>query len=137
MLDVEEYAKQKGIPVGAIPVEAFKKIQTEGVTLRQVQGDSKAEAFKMLCADTKELLEKCGAAEGGVSSFLLLLVLFHYFIEHLSIRFFNLLRDCSTFLRLLHGQFGSNEVGIWISRCLRRFGCQAYGMLVQQERNGI
>lgn len=69
-MDVEEYAKQKGIPVGAIPVEAFKKIQTEGVTLRKAKGDSKAEAFKMLCTDTKELLEKCGAAEGGVSAIL-------------------------------------------------------------------
>jgi hypothetical protein len=71
MLDVEEYAKQKGIPLGAIPVEALKKFNSDGgasPSLRQQpKGESKAEAFKLLCTDTKALLEKCGTTEGGVS----------------------------------------------------------------------
>ncbi|KAG7364857.1 hypothetical protein IV203_038060 [Nitzschia inconspicua] len=58
VLDVQEYAKQKGIPVGSIPAAAFRKAQSQDFSIRQLK-DSKAEAFKKLCFDTKDLLDKC------------------------------------------------------------------------------
>jgi len=63
MLDVQEYAKQKGIPVGTIPVHAFRKAQETPITIRLLD-DSKAEAFKKLCTDTKDLLQQCTASAG-------------------------------------------------------------------------
>jgi hypothetical protein len=68
MLNVQEYAKEKGIPVGSIPVRAFQKAQQAPVTIRKAE-DSKAEAFKSLCTDTQDLLEKC-ATKAGVSFYL-------------------------------------------------------------------
>jgi hypothetical protein len=62
-MDVQEYAKEKGIPVGSIPVHAFRKAQQTPITIRQAE-NSKAEAFKKLCIDTKELVEKCHAKKG-------------------------------------------------------------------------
>lgn len=62
-MDVQEYAKEKGIPVGSIPVHAFRKAQQTPVTIRQAE-NSKAEAFKKLCTDTKELVDKCQAKKG-------------------------------------------------------------------------
>jgi hypothetical protein len=59
VMDVQEYAKEKGIPVGSIPVGAFRKAQSQDFSIRQVNKDSKSEAFKKLCFDTKDLLEKC------------------------------------------------------------------------------
>ena len=61
-MDVQEYAKEKGIPVGSIPVNAFRKAQQAPITIRQAE-NSKAEAFKKLCKDTKELVDKCTASK--------------------------------------------------------------------------
>jgi hypothetical protein len=57
-MNVEEYAKAKGIPVGSIPVREFRKAQQEAISLRQPK-ESKAAAFLKLCSDTKSSLEKC------------------------------------------------------------------------------
>ena len=67
-MDVQEYAKEKGIPVGSIPVNAFRKAQQAPVTIRQ-PAESKAEAFKTLCTDTKALVDKCAAKKGVRSSY--------------------------------------------------------------------
>ena len=48
---------QKGIPVASIPVGAFRKAQSQDFSIRK--GGSKSEAFKKLCYDTKEVLDKC------------------------------------------------------------------------------
>lgn len=58
-MDVQEYAKQKGIPVGSIPSGAFRKAQSQDFSIRQSKVGGKAEAFKTLCFDTKDLVEKC------------------------------------------------------------------------------
>jgi hypothetical protein len=61
VMDIQEYAKQKGIPVGAIPPHAFRKAQTmDAFAIRNMdKNSSKAEAFKKLCFDTKKLVENC------------------------------------------------------------------------------
>jgi hypothetical protein len=60
VMDVQEYAKLKGIPVGAIPADAFYKAQTtDTFAIRKRMDNSKAEAFKKLCFDTKQLVENC------------------------------------------------------------------------------
>jgi hypothetical protein len=59
VMDVQEYAKQKGIPVGAIPIQAFREAQTmDKLSIRKME-HSKAEVFKTLCFDTKQLVENC------------------------------------------------------------------------------
>jgi hypothetical protein len=59
VMDIQEYAKQKGIPVGAIPAHAFRKAQTtDAFSIRKME-NSKAEAFKKLCFDTKQLVQNC------------------------------------------------------------------------------
>jgi hypothetical protein len=65
MLDIEEYAKAKGIPVESIPADVFKKAQEKSFALRKAE-NPKAEAFQKMCTSTQELLKSC-ASESGVS----------------------------------------------------------------------
>mmetsp|Transcript_33265 Transcript_33265/g.37093 ORF Transcript_33265/g.37093 Transcript_33265/m.37093 type:complete len:130 (+) Transcript_33265:110-499(+) len=55
MLDIEEYAKAKGITVESIPV-----------TLRKA-ASPKAESFQKLCNGTEKLLKACASESGDLS----------------------------------------------------------------------
>ena len=60
MLDIEEYAKAKGIPVESIPADVFKSAQEKSYALRKAE-NPKAEAFQKMCASTQELLKSCAS----------------------------------------------------------------------------
>jgi len=66
MLNIDEYAKAKGITVESIPVDLFKKAQENSFTLRKA-ANPKAESFQKMCSGTEELLKTC-ASESGDSS---------------------------------------------------------------------
>lgn len=55
--DVEAYAKQKGIPVGAITPDQIEKVQAMA-DARKPKG-VKSEAFASLCNSTHAALEAC------------------------------------------------------------------------------
>lgn len=61
MLDIEEYAKAKGITVESIPADLFEKAQETSKA-----ANPKAESFQKLCNGTEELLKAC-ASKSGVS----------------------------------------------------------------------
>ena len=64
MLDINEYAKAKGIPVDSIPADIFKKAQEKSFAIRKAR-DPMADTFKQMCTKSQELLKAC-AAESGV-----------------------------------------------------------------------
>jgi hypothetical protein len=66
MLNIEEYAKAKGIPVESIPADVFKNAQEKSYALRKAE-NPKAEAFQKMCTSTQELLKSC-ASDSGVSN---------------------------------------------------------------------
>lgn len=69
MLDIEEYAKAKGIPVESIPADVFQKAQEKSLALRQT-ANPKAESFKKNCIDTEELFKTCASdSDSGVRLF--------------------------------------------------------------------
>jgi hypothetical protein len=65
MLDIEEYAKAKGIPVESIPADVFKNAQEKSYVLRKAE-NPKAEEFQKMCTSTQELLKSC-ASDSEVS----------------------------------------------------------------------
>lgn len=69
MLDIEEYAKAKGIPVESIPADVFQKAQEKSLALRQT-ANPKAESFKKSCIVTEELFKTCASdSDSGVRLF--------------------------------------------------------------------
>jgi len=67
MLDINEYAKAKGIPVESIPADVFKKAQEKSFAIRKAQ-DPMADTFKKMCTKSQEFLSAC-ASESGVRVF--------------------------------------------------------------------
>ena len=67
MVDIEEYANAKGIPVESIPADVFQKAQDKTFALRQAK-DPMADTFKQMCTKSQELLAAC-TSESGVRSF--------------------------------------------------------------------
>ena len=64
MLDIEEYAKTKGIPLESIPADVFDKAQGQSFALREAK-DPMADTFKLMCTKSQELLAAC-TSESGV-----------------------------------------------------------------------
>ena len=63
-MDIEEYAKAKGIPVESIPADVFQKSQGKSFALRRAK-DPMADTFKQMCTKSQELLATC-TSESGV-----------------------------------------------------------------------
>lgn len=68
VLDIEEYAKSKGIPIESIPSDVFESTQKKSIKLRAVD-NPKAELFKKMCLFTEGLLKTCvGSPDNNSSS---------------------------------------------------------------------
>jgi hypothetical protein len=67
MLDIDEYAKAKGIPVESIPADVFQRAQDKSFAIRQAR-DPMADTFKQMCTKSQELLAAC-ASDSGVRVF--------------------------------------------------------------------
>lgn len=64
MLDIDEYAKAKGIPVESIPADVFQKAQEKSLAIRKAQ-DPMADTFKQMCKKSQELLTACASDSGN------------------------------------------------------------------------
>ena len=63
MLDIDEYAKAKGIPVESIPADVFKKAQEKSFAIRKAK-DPMADTFRKMCTKSQELVAACASASG-------------------------------------------------------------------------
>mmetsp|Transcript_16046 Transcript_16046/g.44380 ORF Transcript_16046/g.44380 Transcript_16046/m.44380 type:complete len:140 (-) Transcript_16046:226-645(-) len=62
-MDIEEYAKTKGIPLESIPADVFEKAQGKTYAVRQAK-DPMADTFKQMCTKSQELLAACTSESG-------------------------------------------------------------------------
>jgi len=63
MLDIEEYAKAKGIPVESIPADVFHQAQNKSFDIRK-SNDPMADTFKQMCTKSQELFKACVSDSG-------------------------------------------------------------------------
>ena len=70
MLDINEYASAKGIPVESIPADIFQKAQEKSFAIREAR-DPMAYTFKQMCTKSQELLTACAGDSGVRDKFLI------------------------------------------------------------------
>lgn len=58
MVNVEEYANAKGIPMDSVPADVYKKAQGKSFAIRQAE-DPMADTFRQMCTKSQELLAAC------------------------------------------------------------------------------